>query len=183
MQTQESLAQCVQEYLAEYCRESEDCQWCEHLYFLVADPVSNRPIASAPEQLFLAAWLHVSYPPIRYGLYPQKKIGNYFSDFTVSGLDHFVNDCHFNTEQLTNISTLLPRYAIEIDGFEWHDRTPEQAEYERKRGRVIQSQGYVVLRFAAREVLRDPNECVREVSLKRVFPDIQSIYSRITIHL
>ncbi len=172
---------CIQSYLTNHCHGGDDCDECTHLSFLIEDPVNNRPVTSPPEQLFIAAWLHAAYDPIKYGLHPQKKIGKYFSDFTVSGLDHFVNHGHFNVQHLEVISTLLPRYAIEIDGFEWHDRTPEQAEYERKRARFIQSQGYTVLRFAAREVLRDPNECVREVSLRRIFLDIQAVYKRITI--
>lgn len=182
MQTPAALVDpCVHAYLSQHCYDGEDCPWCDDMALLIEDPVNNRPVTSVPEQLFIAAWLHAAYEPIRYGLHPQKKIGKYFTDFTISGLDHFINDCHFNVPQLEIISSLLPRYAIEIDGFEWHDRTPEQAERERKRARFIQSQGYTVLRFAAREVLRDPNECVREVSLRRIFLDIQAIYRRITI--
>lgn len=177
-----SLPQCVQDYIHEHCHDGQECAWCEHLTFLIEDPVNGRPVTSVPEQLFIAAWLHIAYDPIRYGLNSQVRIGKYFADFTVSGFDHFVNDCHFNATHLEIISSLLPRYAIEIDGFEWHDRTPEQAEKERKRARFIQSQGYTVLRFAAREVLRNPNECVREISRNRVFPDIQAVYARITIH-
>ena len=42
-----------------------------------------------------------------------------------------------------------------------------------------QSQGYTVLRFAAREVLRDPVATAREVS-QRISADIRAIYSQLT---
>lgn len=175
------LDPCIRQYLETHCDDGEECQWCDHLTFLIEDPVNNRPITSIPEQLFLAAWVHTAYDAMRFDLDPQTQIEPYLIDFTTSGLAHFVNEGHFDMAQLTVISSLLPRYAIEIDGFAWHDRTPEQAEYERKRARFVQSQGYTVLRFAAREVLRDPDTCVHEVSYKRVLPDIQAIYKRISI--
>jgi len=53
--------------------------------------------------------------------------------------------------------------GIEVDGFDYHDRTPEQAERDRARDRALMAAGWVVLRFAAREVIRDADACVQEV--------------------
>ena len=53
--------------------------------------------------------------------------------------------------------------GVEVDGFEYHDRTPEQAEHDRARDRALVASGWIVLRFAAREVMRDADGCVTEV--------------------
>ena len=181
MTTRESLDVVVIQYLEDTAyHDSKECEFCEHLDLLIDDPINGRPITSVPEQLFAAAWLHESHTLFPYCLHPQHPIGNYFTDFMVSGLEHFINDCFFDVHQLESIRSLLPKYAIEIDGFAWHDRTPEQAEKERKRARFIQDQGYTVIRFAAREVLCDPSPCVVEVSNKLV-RNIQSVYRKIII--
>jgi hypothetical protein len=53
--------------------------------------------------------------------------------------------------------------AVEVDGVEWHDRTPEQAERDKSRDRKLTASGWLTLRFAGREVHRDPAACVAEV--------------------
>lgn len=53
--------------------------------------------------------------------------------------------------------------AVEADGAEFHDRTPEQAIRDRKRDRQLQTQGLNVFRFAGGEVWRDVFGCAREV--------------------
>jgi len=52
--------------------------------------------------------------------------------------------------------------ALEADGAEFHDRTPEQAIRDRKRDRQLQAQGLGVFRFAGGEVWRDVFGCARE---------------------
>lgn len=52
--------------------------------------------------------------------------------------------------------------AVEADGAEFHDRTPEQAIRDRKRDRQLQAQGLSVFRFAGGEVWRDVFGCARE---------------------
>jgi len=41
----------------------------------------------------------------------------------------------------------------------------DQVEYDKKRERFFISKGYTVLRYAAREVLRDAYSCVDEVRI------------------
>ncbi len=52
--------------------------------------------------------------------------------------------------------------GIEVDGHKWHDKTPEQAERDKRRDREIQLAGWRVARFAAREVFRDAAGCARQ---------------------
>lgn len=137
--------------------------------------IKVHSITSPPEQLFLAAWCIAG---LDLNLEPQSQIGKYRADFTICAFDHFVNTGYFKMDIVEKI--IVPRYAIEIDGHQWHDKTPAQAEHDRKRDRFIQSQGYQVLRFAAREVFRDPFECMREVKF-RIKDDIVSVYNRLTL--
>ena len=178
------LASCVREYLEAHCAAGfMECEACSYFHLLLADPINNRPISSIPEQLFLAAWLHYGGGAWMYCIQSQVQIGKYFTDFTVSASDYFIHGMQGFRLSLAAIEALRaisPRYAVEIDGFEWHDKTPEQAEYDKKRERKLQLEGYIVLRFAAREILRDPNKCVKEILLDRICFDAQSLYSRIT---
>jgi hypothetical protein len=54
------------------------------------------------------------------------------------------------------------RLVVELDGHDFHERTPEQAERDKSKDRLLQKYGWRVLRFTGREVLRDPVKCVEE---------------------
>lgn len=60
------------------------------------------------------------------------------------------------------VDFLIGRTVVELDGHEWHERTPEQAERDHKRDRQLIAEGYTVLRFSGREVIRDPRACAEE---------------------
>ena len=168
-----AVADCVLEWL------QENSTWidAEPLYDFKC-MVDEYGITSPPEQLFACVWCH-SFNHHNVSLLPQKEVGKYRIDFALNPFDHFMSCPAFADDTLKRIGEKLPTYAIEIDGFEWHDKTPEQAERDKKRERFIQSQGYTVLRFAAREVLRDPAATAREVS-QRISADIRAIYSQLT---
>jgi very-short-patch-repair endonuclease len=51
---------------------------------------------------------------------------------------------------------------VECDGHEFHERTKEQAEHDRKRDRRLTALGHKVLRFTGREIWRDPMKCATE---------------------
>lgn len=55
------------------------------------------------------------------------------------------------------------KVIVELDGHDFHERTPEQAQRDKSRDRDLQRLGWHVLRFTGREVLRNPGECTREV--------------------
>lgn len=54
--------------------------------------------------------------------------------------------------------------AVEVDGHEWHDTTPQQAQNDRQRDRRLTASGWTVVRFTGREVYRDAAACVTEVA-------------------
>lgn len=56
-----------------------------------------------------------------------------------------------------------PLFFIECDGHQFHERTPEQAEKDRSRDRVIQQAGIPIIRFTGREIYRDPFKCAAEI--------------------
>jgi len=53
--------------------------------------------------------------------------------------------------------------AVECDGHDWHERTPEQAQRDKSRDRQIQGSGIPVLRFTGQEIWRDADRCASEV--------------------
>lgn len=55
------------------------------------------------------------------------------------------------------------RYAVELDGHDFHERTKEQAERDRSRDRALTAAGWTCLRFTGREVNRDPDVCLEQV--------------------
>ncbi len=79
-------------------------------------------------------------------VYPQMPIGRYRADFLV-------------------IKERYPdkyRYVIECDGHDFHERTKEQAQHDKKRDRDMQKVGYKVFRFTGSEIWRTTGKCVLE---------------------
>lgn len=56
------------------------------------------------------------------------------------------------------------KLAVELDGHEFHEKTKEQAAYDRARERTIVRHGYTIFRFTGSEVMRNPRKCVEEVA-------------------
>ena len=57
----------------------------------------------------------------------------------------------------------LGMIAVELDGHEFHERTPEQVAYRNQRDRDLQLAGWVVLHFSGREVFQDPWKCANQL--------------------
>jgi very-short-patch-repair endonuclease len=55
------------------------------------------------------------------------------------------------------------KVAVEIDGHEFHERTPEQVERRNERDADLQSEGWTVVHFSGRQVLRNPEACTERV--------------------
>lgn len=126
--------------------------------------IEEFAITSPPEQVWYAAAVWMDLP--RYAdITPQYRIANYRADFLVDPIGYFVNMefLRLQYEHLVTLASKMDRFVIEIDGFEWHDKTPEQAERDKRRDREISQQGFRVYRYAAREVLRDPLHCIEEI--------------------
>lgn len=52
--------------------------------------------------------------------------------------------------------------AMECDGHDFHEKTPEQVSHDRQRDRDFQAGGIAILRFPGWQVHRDPKHCARE---------------------
>lgn len=52
---------------------------------------------------------------------------------------------------------------IECDGHDWHERTKQQAAYDRERDRLFLAQGVVTARFTGSEIVNYPEKCCREL--------------------
>jgi len=61
------------------------------------------------------------------------------------------------------IGSKHPIISIEVDGFEFHERTQEQAAGDRRRDRLLLRWGIPTMRFMALELMRDPEACVSEI--------------------
>lgn len=57
------------------------------------------------------------------------------------------------------------KVAIECDSYKYHVEKPSPAEfeYQKRRERFLQSDGWTVFPFCGREINRDPLKCVKEV--------------------
>jgi very-short-patch-repair endonuclease len=55
------------------------------------------------------------------------------------------------------------KVAVELDGHEFHERTPEQVEKRNGRDADLQSLGWTVIHFSGRQVLRNPEACAERV--------------------
>lgn len=77
----------------------------------------------------------------------QVNVGPYTADFIISVEDE---------------TSTLPKIDFECDGHDFHERTKEQAEHDKKRDRYFQQNGYIVFRYTGREIWRDPESCATE---------------------
>ncbi len=154
-----AIAECAQLFIKEHWRIEYQGGTSS-----IETEIAEHGIVSAPEQLWYAASAAVGLPQWA-SIIPQHEIGNYRADFMVNPIGYFVNHPFnlFPDSLLFSLSRSLQCFVVEIDGFEWHDKTPEQAERDKGRERFIQQQGYKLFRYAAREVLRDPKKCVVDI--------------------
>ena len=102
----------------------------------------------------MIVWAHVhgdvlsirDLPPAsRFALSLQFKVSSYRVDFL---LDDRLRDV---------------KAVIEADGHAFHERTSDQAAYDRARDREMQTLGYLVLRFTGSEIHHDPWACADNV--------------------
>ena len=52
---------------------------------------------------------------------------------------------------------------IECDGYEFHQKTKKQVEYDYKREYDLKKLGYDILRFSGREIYNNPKECIERL--------------------
>lgn len=78
---------------------------------------------------------------------PQCPIGKYTVDFLI--------DNYYSMKMKRTIPLV-----IECDGHDFHERTKEQAQHDKKRDRNIQSDGFLVFRFTGSEIWKSNGMCV-----------------------
>lgn len=86
----------------------------------------------------------------QFDVYAQHKIQSFYVDMFVT--------C-FSVDDSAKKSSVV----IECDGHEFHEKTKEQVERDKRRERAIVSQGFQLLRFAGSEIYRNPDVCAKEV--------------------
>lgn len=116
----------------------------------IDEAINTHGITSPIEQIFLMEWKFqegVQHQGLR--LQPQFPIETadrkYVADFRV-------------TRPGTNLS-----FCIELDGHEFHEKTPQQAASDKQRDRTLLGLGHQTVRFTGAEIVRDTAACVREV--------------------
>lgn len=57
----------------------------------------------------------------------------------------------------------MARLVVEVDGHEFHDRTKQQASYDRKRDRELTREGYRIVRFTGSDVYNEPGLCAEDI--------------------
>jgi hypothetical protein len=82
-------------------------------------------------------------------IYPQQAIGKYRADFILIRL-RFGYTGKAGFEKRT--CDTLARVVIECDGHDFHEKTKEQAKRDKERDRLMQTEGYYVLRFTGSEL-------------------------------
>jgi len=116
----------------------------------VKTDVNLHDITSPIEQIFLMEWRFLKIDE-QHGvkIQPQKQLTldgiSYAIDFIVESPDGRV------------------KLAIELDGHDFHERTKEQAAYDRARERKLVRHGHTIFRFTGSEIVRNPRGCVDEV--------------------
>ena len=95
------------------------------------------------EKGFTAAlYAELAVRPVPLLIHPQAPVGPYSADLLLAAAER--------------------RVAVECDGHEFHERTPKQAEHDKKRDRFFARERITVLRFTGREINRDAARCARE---------------------
>jgi very-short-patch-repair endonuclease len=112
--------------------------------------VNLHGVTSPIEQIFLMEWRFLRIDE-RHGLKirPQDELE----------IDGVVYRIDFVVEALGGNS----KFAIELDGHDFHEKTKEQAARDRQRERLITKRGYTIIRFTGSEVFSNPRKCAEEV--------------------
>ena len=103
-------------------------------------------IESPIEQIFWIYWKSFLGQKKEPKILPQYPIDRYSVDFYIPSI---------NT-------------VVELKGHEWHERHPAQVEKDNIRERFIQDQGFTLIRFSGREILRNGEALIQKLYDKAV---------------
>lgn len=61
------------------------------------------------------------------------------------------------------INGLTMGYVVEIDGYQWHEKSKEQARIDKEKDRAYLRNNFIPIRFTGSEVYHNPEGCVHEL--------------------
>lgn len=122
----------------------------------------------SPLEAIVLAWFHALATGNEFwqefDLQPQHKVvidgKGYRLDFA---LDYLPRRGEVTAERLAAAGLAWPRFAVEVDGHDYHERTKEQVIRRNTRDRDLQAGGWIVFHFSGSELHRDPESCIESV--------------------
>lgn len=119
--------------LWDYTGSTSTAMFHDDLWFIEQDDPHFEPPRFGTE---------VDYPALM-GLHSQVRIDSYCIDLVLESGGAMV--------------------FIECDGHDWHERTKQQAAYDRERDRSFLARGFVTVRFTGSEIVHYPEKCCAEL--------------------
>jgi hypothetical protein len=147
-------------------KRSEDIkeEWVENVNYKL------NKCQSEIEKLFMIEFLYQNewggslgiLPDDEVFIFPQFKINNYKVDFMifVASFNEWSKDGLNNYPSKHKEKCLI----VELDSYLWHGSDPEQFTKEKTREREIIKEGYNIMRFSGREIYRNVEKCVEEIT-------------------
>lgn len=90
---------------------------------------------------------------------------DYKSSFIIQLEDHPKDKCFsgYIPDFAIFMNGLYEGFVIEIDGHEWHEKTKEQAQRDKKKNRAYIKNKFIPIHFTGSEVFHNPEDCIREM--------------------
>jgi len=154
----------IEEYLEKRAKDLAE-EWKEGISYWI------RKCKSPIEQLFIIEWYYQNeeakndpdgYPKL--SAYPQYKINIEDKHYKVDFLIYYYKDDTFYLKKNGG-----PEYhkeqsiIVELDSYLWHGSAPEQFTKEKERERELQKEGWKIMRFSGREIIRNTEKCIEQI--------------------
>ena len=99
---------------------------------------------------------------------PQKTVKTFLEERTYR-VDLYIYITRFRHHSVSPTGNHWPEFArllVEVDGHDFHERTKQQASYDRRRDRELTLEGFRVIRFTGSEVYNHPYECAEDIDFQ-----------------
>lgn len=84
-------------------------------------------------------------------------------EIETKGKKYIADFCIFGDEMVNNFLKNGFKLIIECDGYDFHQKTKKQVDYDNKREYYLKMEGYEILRFSGSKIYNDPIKCVNEI--------------------